>query len=496
MSSRAYGIHAISYVPSLSHQWMRFLAGCILIIALCAPPVAAIHLTKNTFFAQWTMDDSGSIFPSSPRSTFNSSDPWILSYVMVENPQGPFSVTWKFYSPSGIYYFYEVMNSTWSGGIGYSSIIEPTSLFLFEPGKWRVDLEYNGIVERSDTFYIEADPAYPVGIENPTATTSNLHIYRTFLFSNFTTQDGAFSPRDPRTKFTDADHWIVPFVLLKDVQPGDLLTWEFYSPSDTLEYNKTSESGEYLASGYDEYHLMVGSFLSEPGTWRLVLRYNGQEEVSRSFSVQAGPSYSASVVPTSTGSPTNTVQQSPDPGNPILIPALAGAGILTLCIAGAVIIGKRRTHQGVPTQPPVKITPSGTPSLNIPHDVFICYSSTDKPVADAICARLEAKGIRCWIAPRDVLPGLPYQEALITAIDTSRILVMVFSSSANDSPHVLRELTRAVDKNVIIIPFRIEDVQPSNALAYILSVPHWLDALTPPLEEHIERLANTISRFL
>ena len=496
MDSRAYGIRANSHVPFLSHRGIRILVGCILIITLCAPLVGATHITQNTFFAKWTFDDNEQFFPSSPSSTFDSSDPWICSYVLMENTQAPFSVTWKFYSPSGIFYFYETTDHNWTGD-GYSSIIEPTSLFFFEPGKWRMDVEYNGTVELSDTFYVVADPVYPVGIENPAAASSNLHIYRIFLFANFTIQEGAFSPRDPRTQFTDADHWIVPYVLLKDIQPSDTLTWEFYTPDNTLEYTSTLPSPEAgLLTGYDEYHMPVAQFIHEPGIWRVVVRYNGQEEASRSFSVQTGPPYQASAAPTSSASPTNAIKQSPDQGNPFLIPGLAGAGILILCIAGAVVIRRRQIHQGVPSQPPVKITPSAIPSLNIPHDVFICYSSDDKPIADAICARLEAKGIRCWIAPRDVLPGLPYQQALITAIDTSRILVMVFSSSANDSPHVLRELSRAVDKNVIIIPFRIEDVQPSNALAYILSVPHWLDAINPPLEKHIEELGNTIMILL
>jgi len=32
------------------------------------------------------------------------------------------------------------------------------------------------------------------------------------------------------------------------------------------------------------------------------------------------------------------------------------------------------------------------------HDVFISYSAEDKPIADAVCAALEAEHIRCWIA--------------------------------------------------------------------------------------------------
>ena len=130
------------------------------------------------------------------------------------------------------------------------------------------------------------------------------------------------------------------------------------------------------------------------------------------------------------------------------------------------------------------------------HDVFICYSSKDKPVADAMVATLESKGIRCWIAPRDVLPGISFQEAIIDAIDSTRIMVLIFSSHSNNSPHVIRELTEAVSKGVIIIPFRIEDVLPSKSMKYLISVPHWLDAYTPPLEQHLEKLAETIQLFL
>jgi len=130
------------------------------------------------------------------------------------------------------------------------------------------------------------------------------------------------------------------------------------------------------------------------------------------------------------------------------------------------------------------------------HDVFISYSAQDKAVADAACANLEGRKIRCWIAPRDVLPGTPYAEALIDALNQSRIMVLVFSASANGSPQVMREVERAVNKGIPIIPFRIENVTPSKAMEYFLSAPHWLDALTPPLEKHLQRLADTVQALL
>ncbi len=126
------------------------------------------------------------------------------------------------------------------------------------------------------------------------------------------------------------------------------------------------------------------------------------------------------------------------------------------------------------------------------HDVFISYAQEDKPVADAVCAKLESRNIRCWIAPRDIPPGKNFPEAIIEGIEDGKVVVLIFSSFANKSPHVMRELTNAVNKGRIIIPFRIEDVLPSKSMEYLISVPHWLDAVTPPLEKHIDLLVGTV----
>jgi hypothetical protein len=130
------------------------------------------------------------------------------------------------------------------------------------------------------------------------------------------------------------------------------------------------------------------------------------------------------------------------------------------------------------------------------HDVFICYSSRDKAIADAACAALESRKIRCWIAPRDVPPGQPWAGALVRAIDESRILVLVFSSESNSSPQVIREVERAADRGLPIIPLRVEDAQPSQDMEFFIKRLHWLDAVTPPLEGHLQRLCDTVQALL
>jgi hypothetical protein len=130
------------------------------------------------------------------------------------------------------------------------------------------------------------------------------------------------------------------------------------------------------------------------------------------------------------------------------------------------------------------------------HEVFISYSSTDKTTADAICHALEAAGIRCWIAPRDVTAGLDWDDEIAKGIDGSRIMVMVFSSQSLQSKHVKGELHRAGENEIPIIPFRIEAVEPTGGMGLILTKVHWLDALTPPLEQHLETLVQNIRKIL
>src|SRR3984893_19480404 len=130
------------------------------------------------------------------------------------------------------------------------------------------------------------------------------------------------------------------------------------------------------------------------------------------------------------------------------------------------------------------------------HDVFIFHSAPHKDVADAICAALEKGVIRCWVAPRDVRPGRSFPGEITRAIQTSKVMVLIFSRNSNNSEQVLRDVQLAVESHLPIVRLRIEDVTLSDDLRYYLSTPHWLDALTPPLSKHIGRLEDAIQELL
>jgi len=130
------------------------------------------------------------------------------------------------------------------------------------------------------------------------------------------------------------------------------------------------------------------------------------------------------------------------------------------------------------------------------HDIFVSHSNKDKIVADAVVAHLEREGIRCWCAPRDILSGASWASSIIQAINGCKAMVVVFSANANQSDHIHREVERAVNHGIPIVPVRIEDVLPQGDLEYFLSSSHWMDAISPPVERHFDVLAQQLQALL
>jgi|ERR1035437_2005104 hypothetical protein len=130
------------------------------------------------------------------------------------------------------------------------------------------------------------------------------------------------------------------------------------------------------------------------------------------------------------------------------------------------------------------------------YDIFISYASEDKKLAFAICHYLEEYQLRCWIAPRDIPKGALYQESIVGAIKSSKIMVVVFTEYANISPFVPKEVERAVSNQIPVLPFRTKDILPSEALELFLSSVNWLDAIDGKAENYFNELYTHCSALL
>ncbi|MDD5937135.1 MAG: TIR domain-containing protein [Clostridiales bacterium] len=126
--------------------------------------------------------------------------------------------------------------------------------------------------------------------------------------------------------------------------------------------------------------------------------------------------------------------------------------------------------------------------------VFISYASKELKKANEVCSYLEKEGISCWIAPRDILPGTEFGEAIINGIEDSSTFVLIYSEASNGSQHVLREVERAVSKNVPIIAYKIEDAHLSKSMEYFLLSNQWLDATGKG--DHLAELLSSVKKLV
>lgn len=108
--------------------------------------------------------------------------------------------------------------------------------------------------------------------------------------------------------------------------------------------------------------------------------------------------------------------------------------------------------------------------------IFISHSSFNAKVALELCAALEKEGHQCFLAPRDIRPGHEYAEEIINGIDRSDSMIVLLSDKSNHSPHVLREVERAVSKSIPIIIYKLEEVVLTKSMEYFLMAHQWMNS--------------------
>jgi hypothetical protein len=131
-----------------------------------------------------------------------------------------------------------------------------------------------------------------------------------------------------------------------------------------------------------------------------------------------------------------------------------------------------------------------------PRDAFLSYASHDAAIADSVVRGLERAGMACWIAPRDVPPGAQYADAIVRAINSAKVLILVLSESAVGSAHVGKEIERASAKGRPIIALRIDAAPLTPALEYFLSESQWIEARSGATDAALPKLIDAVRRLL
>jgi TIR domain len=123
--------------------------------------------------------------------------------------------------------------------------------------------------------------------------------------------------------------------------------------------------------------------------------------------------------------------------------------------------------------------------------LFVSHVSEDRQAALEVVRELEGRGVRCWVAPRNVLAGRPFDDEIVDEIEASRARLLIFSDHCNESEYIRREVTVAGESRKLIIPFRIEDAQPRRGLRVRLSDLHWIDGFVAR-EAAIDQVIRTV----
>lgn len=128
-------------------------------------------------------------------------------------------------------------------------------------------------------------------------------------------------------------------------------------------------------------------------------------------------------------------------------------------------------------------------------DVFISYSSNDQKIAEGICGYLERHNYRCFVAYRDIPRGMPWAKFITEAIDSSKLMVVVFSKHFDISAQTDREIELASENGMPILTFRITDSLFTGAKKYYLKNLNWIDAFPNPVN-CFGLLLNSISKLI
>ncbi len=86
------------------------------------------------------------------------------------------------------------------------------------------------------------------------------------------------------------------------------------------------------------------------------------------------------------------------------------------------------------------------------NDVFISYSSKDRPFAQQVARALEQNGLSVWIDRDDIRAGIKWSSAIQQGLDASAVIVVIITRESMASKNVEDEWQYFLDKRKPIVP--------------------------------------------
>jgi TolB-like protein/Flp pilus assembly protein TadD len=127
-------------------------------------------------------------------------------------------------------------------------------------------------------------------------------------------------------------------------------------------------------------------------------------------------------------------------------------------------------------------------------EIFISYRRADMAWAKLLHDQLKAEGVEAWYDAQ-VGAGQDWRVATANALEASQIFVLLFTANAALSKDIAKELAAATLENKLIIPVRLENIQPKGAFLYELASRNWINAFEDT-EAKLEELAKGLAQLV
>jgi hypothetical protein len=111
------------------------------------------------------------------------------------------------------------------------------------------------------------------------------------------------------------------------------------------------------------------------------------------------------------------------------------------------------------------------------RDLFVSYATSDaREIAENVVIDLERRGLKCWIAPRDIPAGTrSWAAEIVRSIRDNDNFLLLLSEAANASEEIEKELSEAARHRKTVFVIRLSDIEPSDGLGYHLNRVQWRD---------------------
>jgi len=127
-------------------------------------------------------------------------------------------------------------------------------------------------------------------------------------------------------------------------------------------------------------------------------------------------------------------------------------------------------------------------------EVFVSYSSQDHAQVSKIIERLRKAGVSVWMDEGGIDAATLWSEAIVEAINESKVLIMMVSKHSTDSANVVKEVMIASESSKTILPVYLEPADIPTRLKYQLTGIQHSEAYSLTPDELLDELLRGLAK--